>query len=176
MMIKNAKRFLSFVCALTMIATFNVCAFASEYSDDVDKPMAGVAQWHFEKTSESQPYLDRSQAKPISAFITGPGTIAASISEEYSYSLNVSGIVGLVGDITASCTAAVTKTTHTQLAYELEEKGNRTVRMWYEPSIVKVTGKAKLIATPGGVVRQENVIAYFPQDARVAGHYYLDTK
>ena len=42
MMIKNAKRFLSFVCALTMIATFNVCAFASEYSDDVDKPMAGV--------------------------------------------------------------------------------------------------------------------------------------
>ena len=52
---KNSKRILSFVCALVMVGSLNVCAFADDFND-VPQPKAGTAQWHFEKKTESAPF------------------------------------------------------------------------------------------------------------------------
>ena len=80
--------------------------------------------------------------------LLGPGTISSTTSQSFSYSINIDGSGNLIDVIKLTCNASVGTTITTSKSYTLEEKEGKTVRMWYEPSIVKVTGTARFNGCP----------------------------
>lgn len=137
--------------------------------------MGVVNVWRFIKSTEV-PAIDYSLASPISAWITGPGSISSSKSSTFSASFSPVNITAeLKSMIKASVNVTVSTSTTSTIGYTLTESGTRKVRMWYAPEIVTVKRTAQLWATSGGLVQSFPVTSMYPRPAKSCGHYYLST-
>jgi len=158
------------ITILVVVLLSTTISFGQEVS-----PMGVVNVWKFVKQTED-PAINYSLAAPISAWITGPGSISSSTSKTFTVSFSPVNITAeLKSAIKASVNLTVSNSTTSTIGYTLTESGARKVRMWYAPEIVTVKGTAQLWATPGGLVQSFAVTSKYPRPAQSYGHYYLST-
>lgn len=172
MNIKFRKK-LALCVLLSLMMALCPTAFATEKQSDMGdgiQPNAGTARWVFTKESETGPDLDYSAEYPVSHEYVGPTTFSCSVSEttEISYQGGLTAEIIKLVDASVSFTIKKSVTTTETAIYTVD--AGKVGQVMFVPRVYTVTGTAKLMAVPGGMVQKKNVVATYPA---AKGRVYL---